>query len=70
MTVKYLASLAVVSATTSASVGDWYRSLKTKRFNLDRSTHILILLVPILGVTTIGVYHCVASVTGTIIPYC
>ena len=49
MTVKYLALLAVILATTSAGVGDWYCSLKTKQFSLDRSTHILILSVPFWG---------------------
>ena len=68
MTVKYLALLAAISATASADVGDWYRSLKTYRFNLDKSTHILILSVPFLGVTTMEAHHCVASVTGAMIP--
>ena len=49
MTVKYLALLAVILATTSAGIGDWYCSLKTKQFSLDRSTHILILSVPFWG---------------------
>ena len=67
-TVQYFASSAVISSTTSAGVGDWYRSLHTYLFRWDKSTHIRTLSDPFLGVTTMGAHHSVTSVTGAIIP--
>ena len=64
--VKTFASLAAMSATAWAGVGNWYRSRITKRLRCDKSTHMRILSEFFLGVTTIGAHHVVASVTGVI----
>ena len=48
VTIKYLALLAVILPTAAAA----------KQFNFNKSTHILILSKPFLGVTTVNAYHC------------
>ena len=40
----------------------------TNLLRRERSTHILILSVSFLGVTTMGAHHSVGSVTGVMIP--
>ena len=52
--VNTFALLAAMSATTSAGVEHWYQSCFTYLLRWERSTHILILSVLFLGVTTIG----------------
>ena len=62
--VNTLALLAAMSATASAGVEHWYLSHFTYLLRWERSTHILILSVPFLGVTTMGAHHSVGAVTG------
>ena len=66
--VKILALSAAMSAAAWEGVADWYLSRFTYLFRWERSTHILILLVPFFGVTTMGAHHSVGSVTGVMIP--
>ena len=49
-------------------MADWYLSRFTNLFRRERSTHILILSVPFLGVITMGAHHSVGSVTGAMTP--
>ena len=66
--VKILAFSSAMSATASAGVADWYLSCFTNLFRRERSTHIRILSVPFLGVTTMGAHHSVGTVTGAMTP--
>ena len=63
-------SLAKMSATTSADVGDWYHSLHTYLLSFDKSTHNLMSSVSYFGLTTVGARHSVSCVTGAMIPCC
>ena len=63
--VKILVFSSAMSAKASA---DWYLSRFTNLFRRERSTHIRILSVPFLGVTTMGAHHSVGTVTGVMTP--
>ena len=65
-----LSSAAMYISYCFCRVGDRYLSCTTYQFSLDKSTHILLLSVPFVGVTTIGTHHCIPSVTGVIISCC
>ena len=67
---KNLALLAAMSATASAGEEDCYRSLFTKRFRCDKSTHMRMESLFFLGVTTMGAHQSVGSVTGAMICCC
>ena len=68
--VNTCASLAAMSATASAGVGDWYFSLRTYLLSYDKSTHSLMSSVPFFGATTISAHHSVGCATGVMISCC